>query len=416
MSDACQTVDLGGDIDLARSRQTGRRSAVALTADCVVVGTAMGTVVAYDRTTLSERWRIESDTESAVVSITALTDSVVVGERGPAGAVRAHGLESGVVRWQYATATDIGEPQQRTRFFLPFVVDLAVDTDRNRVYAAARRYERDGDQRSFSSTVYAFDADGTAAWTHETDASPISVDVRDDRVALAYNRCPGEHHHGLVVLDAKDGTNRYRWDPPADGQRRVGDVSLLDTGALLTSHADYRGYRIGPDGTEWRVDLATATEIDGETVYAYPNHVHATDDGAVFVTGNTYPEEGRETASLHPEEHTIVGVSHDGTREWSASVGGFTHSLGTGTDRVAVPSAQQFRTRDPAVHGLGVFDVETGPESSHATEGIVTAAAIDGKTVAAVEEPVVYHDEGQQRGAYRLLELNAAGSTPVSIR
>lgn len=401
MSDAWRTVDLGGDIDPARSRQMGRRSALGLTKEHVVVGTAEGTVVAYDRQTLEERWRVESDTEAAVVSVAALTDSVVVGERGPAGAVRAYDLGSGAVRWQYATSTDVGEPQQRTRFFLPCVVDLAVGDDR--VYATARRYERDGDKRTFSSTVYAFDADGTIAWSHETDASPISVVVRDDRVALAYNRCPGEHHHGLVVLDAEDGTNRYRWDPPADGQRRVGDVSLLDTGALLTSHADYRGYRVGPGGTEWRVDLATATEIDGETVYAYPNHVHATDDGAVFVTGNTYPEEGRETDVLHPEEHTIVGVSQEGTREWSASVGGFTHSIGTGTDRVAVPSAQQFRTRDPAVHGLGVFDVETGPESSHATEGIVTAAAIDGKTVAAVEEPVVYHDEGQQRGAYRLL-------------
>lgn len=401
MSDAWRTVDLGGDIDPARSRQMGRRSAVVLTEDRVVVGTAVGTVIAYDRETLEERWRVESDTEAAVVSVAALADSVVVGERGPAGEIRAHSLDSGAVRWRHATATDIGEPQQPTRFFLPCVVDLAVGDDR--VYAAARRYERDGDQRSFSSTVYAFDADGMITWSHETDASPISVAVRDDRVTIAYNRCPGEHDHGLVVLDAVTGANQYRWDPPVNGQRRVGDVSLLDTGAVVTSHADHRGYRVGPDSTAWRVDLATPQEIDGETVYAYPNHVHATDDGVVFVTGNTYPEEGRETAILHPEEHTAFGVSREGAREWSASVGGFTHSIGRGTDRVAVPSAQQFRTRDPAVHGVGVFDVETGPEISHATDGIVTAVALDGETVAAIEEPVVYHDEEQRRGAYRLL-------------
>ncbi|UPM42815.1 outer membrane protein assembly factor BamB family protein [Halocatena salina] len=401
MSDAWRTVDIDGDIDPARSRQMGRRSAVTLTDEYVVVGTAMGAVVASDRRTLGECWRVEPDSEAAVVSITSLADSVVIGERGAAGAIRAYDLDSGTVRWRYATATDVGAPKQRTRFFLPFVVDFAVDDDR--VYAAARRYERDGDRRSFSSVVYAFDADGTIAWTYETDASPISVAVRDGRVAVAYNRCPGEHHHGLVVLDTEDGTIRYRWDPPADGQRRVGDVSLLDTGAVVTSHADYRGYRIGPGGTEWRIDLATAREIDGETVYAYPNHVHATDDGAVFVTGNTYPEEGRETAVLHPDEQTAVGVSPEGIREWSTSVGGFAAELATAADTVVVPSAQQFRTRDPGVHGLSAFDVATGTITSHQTAGIATAVALEGETVAAVEEPVVYHDEGRRRGAYRLL-------------
>lgn len=401
MSDSWRTVDFDGDIDPARSRQTGRRSAVALTGNHVVVGTAVGTVIAYDRQTLEERFRAGADSEAAIVSVVPLADTVVVGERGPDGGVRAYDLDSGAVRWQYATATDVGEPQKPTRFFRPFVVDLAVDDDR--VYAAARRYERDGDQRSFSSAVYAFDADGTVAWSHETDASPISVAVRDDRVAIAYNRCPGEHDHGLVVFNAETGTRRYRWDPPADGQRRVGDLSLLDTGAVVTSHADYRGYGVGSSGVAWQIDLATPQEIGGETVYAYPNHVHATDEGVVFVTGNTYSEAGRETASLHPHEHTAFGVSHDGIRKWSASVGGFAHSLGIETDKVAVPSAQQFRTRDPAVHGLRVFDVETGTATSHRTAGIVTAVALEGETVAAVEEPVVYHDEQRHRGAYRLL-------------
>jgi hypothetical protein len=33
---------------------------------------------------------------------------------------------------------------------------------------------------------------------------------------------------------------------------------------------------------------------------------------------------------------------------------------------------------------------------------VVTAAATDGETVAAIEEPVVYHDDGEKRGEYRL--------------
>ncbi|MFC6770525.1 transcriptional regulator, partial [Halorubrum pallidum] len=54
------------------------------------------------------------------------------------------------------------------------------------------------------------------------------------------------------------------------------------------------------------------------------------------------------------------------------------------------------------VHGLRLFDAATGPETSLETDGVVTAVALDGDAFAAVEEPVVYHDEGTERGTYRL--------------
>jgi len=36
------------------------------------------------------------------------------------------------------------------------------------------------------------------------------------------------------------------------------------------------------------------------------------------------------------------------------------------------------------------------------TDGVCTAAALDGNRVALVEEPVRYHDDGQVRGGYAL--------------
>lgn len=397
-----RTVDLG-DIAPARSRHAGRRSAVSLTGERIAVGTAAGTVLALDRGTLATDWRAATDAEgAAVVAAAAVAGGVVVGERGPEGAIRCYDRETGALKWRYETARDVGEPQKDSRFFLPFVASLAGRGDR--VYAAARRYERDAGERSFTSLVYAFEADGTLRWTYETDASPISIDVRDDRVAVAYNRCPGTHQAGLVMLDAATGDVRSTWDPGTDGQRRVGDVSLLPDGVAVASHGDYRGYRLGRDGTErWRVDLATPTTLDGETLYAYPNHVHATTEGLVFVTGNTYSTDGRETASLHPDEHTAAGYTPAGDRRWTGDVGGFASELAADGDRVAVPGAQHFRTREADVHGLRLFGIGDGHRRSVETEGVVTAAAIDGGTVAAVEEPVVYHDEGTERGTYRLL-------------
>ena len=395
------TVGLG-DVEPARSRHAGRRSAVTLTENAVVVGTADGDVLAYDRETLDERWRAEPpDERAAVVSVAPFGGSVAVGERGPRGVIRLHDSHTGEPRWRYATAEDIGDPQKQSRFFLPFVVDIASDEDL--LYAAARRYERDGQNRSFTSVVYALDADGAVSWTYETDASPISLGVRDSRLAVGYNRCPGTHQRGLVVLDVATGTERWQWDPGADGERRVGDASLTENGVAVASHDDYRGYFLEADGTErWSTDLATPTDIEGETLYAYPNHVHATTDATVFVTGNTYSTEGRETDSLHPGEHTIFGY-HDGERAWTDSVGGFASGIAAGGERVAVPGAQHFRARDSAIHGLRLFEMDTGSQTTLETDGIVTAAALDGETFAAVEEPVTYHDEGMNHGTYQLL-------------
>jgi outer membrane protein assembly factor BamB len=404
MSNALQQRAVGlGDVPPARSRHAGKRSAVTLLEELVVTGTATGDVVAHDRTTLEERWRGGTETEmTSVVAAEPYGDGIAVGERSSEGTIRFYDQKTGELRWQYATATDLGVPQKSSRFFLPFVADI--ETDGDRLYVASRRYERDADRRSFTSVVYAFDEAGDVVWTHDTDASPISLDVEGRRLAVAYNRCPGSHQHGLVVLDAETGAVRYEWDPGTDGQRRVGDVSLVEDGVVVTSHGDYCGYRLRDGGAEqWCVDLGTPTEVDGETLYAYPNHVHATAHGAVFVTGNTYSTEGRETASLHPREHTALGYTPDGECVWTASVGGFASELGVGGDLVAVPGAQHFRTRNAEVHGLRIFSSETGPETALETDGIVTAVALDGGSFAAVEEPVVYHDEGENRGTYRLL-------------
>lgn len=402
------TVSLG-EITPAGSRQLGRRSAVAVTGDVVLAGTADGRLRAFDRT-LTERWTADGSAsdDGSVVSIGTFEGTAIVGERGAAGAVRCHDLRSGELLWRYETANDVGEPQDETRFLLPFVADVVAGADR--FYVAARRYERTDDgSREFHSVVYAVGPDGAVDWRYRADASPISLAVRGDRVAVAYNRCPGNHQRGLVVLDRESGDERLTWDPGTDGGRRVGDVSLLADGVAVASHGDYCGYRLNDDGSNrWRVPLATPRTVAGERVYAYPNHVHATAAGAVFVTGNSYPEDGRETDARHPNEHTAVGVTPDGERSWRASVGGFAAGIGTAGDRVAVPSAQHFRERDAERHGLRVFDVADGTASSVDADGVITAAALDGETVVAVEEPVAYHDETEERGAYRLLSHQRA--------
>lgn len=398
-------VDLG-DVAPARSRHAGKRSAVSLEDDLLVVGTADGTIRGLDPDSLTERWRTESGSHpdeggGSVVSLASTAEQVIAGNRGTAGRIRGIDRRTGEVRWRHAAAADVGNPTKETRFFLPFVVDVAAVDDQ--IYAAARRYERDGDERRFESVIYAFSPAGGLRWRYCTDASPIALSAVGDRIAVAYNRCPGEHDTGVVVLAADDGTECLAWDPPGTGDRRVGDVSLLPAGLAITSHADHRGYRLDADGTvRWQADLAAPIDADGERLYAYPNHVHATAEGVVFVTGNTYPEEGRETNSRHPGEHTAFGFASDGTRRWTAGVGGFAAELAADGGHVAIPGAQNFRTRDPATHGLRTFDVVEGPRATLPTDGVSAAGTVAGDTVATIEEPVSYHDDTETRGAYRL--------------
>lgn len=399
-SDARRTVDLG-EIEPARSRHMWTRSSVALTDSFAVVGQWDGTLTAVDRESLDVAWT--ADHVDSPARLLGFEDLLIAGGRGDSGTIAAYDAAAGDRQWSYATADDIGTPTADRVFEQPYVVALAAGDDR--LFAAARRYERDGEDRRWHSAVYAFKTDGTVDWTYSVDASPIAlaVDAAGDRLAVGYNRCLGDHDHGLVVLETASGEPAWMWDPGTEGDRRVGDVSFDGDSLAVTSHGDKRGYFLGPGGRQqWRVDLAVPTDIGDETLYAYPNHVHAHDGRVAFVTGNTYAVESRETERRHPNEHRIVTCEADGSELWDDDLGGFVHGLAVDGDRLVVPCAQNFRVRDSATHALRAFDLAGGREGVTTVDGIATAAAVDDEGVATIEEPIVYHDEGTERGSYAL--------------
>jgi outer membrane protein assembly factor BamB len=385
-----------GELDPCGSRQAGRRSGLALTDEGPVAGLADGSVRAFDIKGV-ERWA--ADGEGSAITLVPFADGVLVGERSARSGIRF--IIDGEERWRHDAADVIGAPTKETRFFLPIVVDATVAGET--AYVAARRYERQDGDRHFASAVYALAPDGSIRWRYDADASPISLAAFDDGVTVAYNRCPGTHDDGLVVLEA-NGSERWCWDPEGESDevlRRVGDVSAADGSLFVTSHADYRGYRLTDGEVDWRIDLGTQ-QSEGDQVYTYPNHVHASESGVCFLTGNSFPEGGRETDERHPNEQSAFGYALDGERRWRADTGGFSHEIATDGDELLVPVAQHFRDRDPSVHGWHAFDVADGRVDAGDCEGVVTAAALDGDQRALVEEPVQYHDDGTVLGEYAL--------------
>lgn len=389
-----------GNVESARTRTLARRSSVLVADGTVVVGTADGTVTGFDPETLAERWSTVGG--GNIVSLTEFPGGIAVGERDRDGTIRAIDATTGECRWTYAASDDVGSPQKESPNFYPYATDACADDER--LYVAVRRMALRNGERRFSSIVYAFDTAGDIRWRYVTDASATSVEVRGGRLAVAYNRCPGEHDRGVVVLDATNGAERTGWDPGgADGDRRVGDAALLPNGIAVTSYGDRRGYVLDDHGSvRWRVDLGTAVRTDGTVVYAYPSHVHATEEAIAFVTGSTYPRDGREPQRRHPNEHRIRCYSRKGERRWDVDARGLTRELAGEDDRLLVPSAQNRWTRDPDVHGVQLFELGDGELRQVATDGIVTAAALSDELFAVVEEPIEYHDDEVTYGRYSL--------------
>lgn len=448
-----------GDLSPASSRHNWARSAVALGDETVFAG-GDGELTAVSTTTNRELWACELP--GYVVSLAASERSLAVGTRGADAVVTGLDPATGERQYSYAVTEDVGTATRDSLLAQPYVVDVVQHGATT--IAAVRRYEREGEDRSWESVVLAFDDTGAVQWRHHAPASPIALDVaaagdlavasHDDRpgadgrlgdrdgadgrlgdrdgaaghVAVAYNRRPDPGGHGVVVLDVESGARAWSWDPGTEGDRRVGDVAFVDAafgdgepaaeesvdgesavdepaGAALAvaSHGDHHGWLLDAGGGErWRVDLASARAVDGERVYAYPTHVCAVDDAVVFVTGNTFAESTRDPDARHPREHTAFAVDDAGEVAWTHDVEGFARGVDASAGTVVVPSAQHFRDRSADTHAVHTFDGRDGHRTTRPVAGIAAAVAVDGGTLAVVEEPVAYHDEDETRGAFRL--------------
>jgi len=98
---------------------------------------------------------------------------------------------------------------------------------------------------------------------------------------------------GSPVAAASTGTPVLR---ASDG---IGDVALVADGASREPRRQTRVSAHRRRGVRWRNRPATPTVVD-DALYAYPNHVHAADDGVVFVTGNTYRRTAARPTAVTP--------------------------------------------------------------------------------------------------------------------
>lgn len=351
--------------------ETDRRSAprLAVAGALVVVARRDGTVTAFEDDTLEPRWTIS--TPGRIREIDVLEDvAVVATDREGTATIAAYALADGRRRWRY-DVPDSAEDGSGA----PRVVALESDT-RDRSYAAVRRVG-DGGR---SGTVLAFDRDGRVRWRYGTDASPVALDAaeRGDRLAVGYDRCPGAHDNGLVVLGTDAGELAWTWDPGTAGDRRVSDVSFDGDAVAVASCGDGRGYLLEDGGAErWRVVLGTETAV--------PTRAYAHDGRAAFVT---------ETAARREPDHRITTFHGEASPLWTAPGRGSVDGLATDGDVLVVLCSGVSNVETRSVRRFGL---ETGSVEAVGLEGDVTAAAIGRGTIAMIERSRSFRDRETTR-------------------
>ncbi|AGB36936.1 hypothetical protein Natoc_1098 [Natronococcus occultus SP4] len=342
----------------------------------VVVARRDGTVTAFEDDSLESRWTTATSGRIHELAVCGDVAVVATGCEGTA-TVAAYALEDGRRRWQYDVSPPDGDDVGASR-----VVALE-DGATDRLYAAVRRV---GDGRR-SGTVLAFDRDGRVRWRYGTDASPVALAAteRGDRLAVGYDRCPGAHDNGLVVLETDAGELAWTWDPGTAGDRRVSDVAFDGDTVAVASCGDGCGYLLTDGGAErWRVPFGTE---DGARA---PTHAYAHDGRAVFAVE---PIEHRDT------DHRIVAVDGDGGALWTASGRGRIDGFATNGD-VLVPRPVG---ADVDTHAVRRFVLETGSAEDVRLDGTVTAATVGEGTIAVIERRRSFSDGETTRAEDTLL-------------
>ena len=174
-----------------------------------------------------------------------------------------------------------------------------------------------------------------------------------------------------------------------------GRVSIFDT-----THADIH----------WETNLTTPLQVSGVPITATTGTIGATNEFALFVTGDTYipyhlQKGAGQPPSAHPNGMTLFAYSWRGEKIWQWKLDNMPQALRIdGAGKYAVVSQSKYnRTSAQQLHGVSVFDLQAeggGLDKylyTYRTEGQLPYDTVDisddGRLIAVVETPLVMPDE-----------------------
>ncbi len=274
------------------------------------------------------------------------------------------------------------------------------------------------------SLFYRFDAKtGDVIWQFPREKAThkifrwFDVDADGKMLALVSDES-GKGNGTLSVLDVETGEEKWHAEiepltPYFEGVTFWRGVSMSPDGKFVNvTTDDGRAYIFDVNRPEpiWTQNLATPMEVSDVPIIATTGTIGATDDAALFVTGDTYipyhlQKGAQRPSTLHPNGMTLFAYSWNGEKAWQWKLENMPQGLRVDAHGVYAALAVSKRSQNPneSLHGVSVFDLTAKGSGlakyqyTYRTEGQLPydtlAISADGMLIAIVEMPIVMPDE-----------------------
>ena len=364
-----------------------------------------------------------------------------IGEQSADGFIYAYDLSATkpTLLWKYRMADDIdtSAPQNPDDVYAwvqyPGPYRISTTEGGDLFVAGNHSWTKDGIALK-KAQLYRFDGEtGTLKWKWPPNQTlPMTISwfdySRDAKIValLTYIRGSGEtggfRSGTLYVINGETGEAawEYTFDPLTPYFEEVtfwrGVSAAPDGGFINVTTDDGRAFIFNttpePEGIKplWNTNLTTPLEVSGIPIIATNGTIGATNDFALFVTGDTFipyhlQQGAQRPPSAHPNGMTLFAYAWSGEKVWQWTLESMPQGLQVdGTGRYAVVSvSKRGRNVEEQLHGVSVFDLTAkgGGLSkylyTYRTEGQLPYDTIsisaDGRFIALIETPIVMPDE-----------------------
>ena len=364
-----------------------------------------------------------------------------IGEQSPDGFIYAYDLSTTkpTLLWKYRMANDIdtSNPQNPDDVYAwvqyPGPYRISTTEGGDLLVIGNHSWTKEGVGLK-KAQLYRFNGEtGTLKWKWPSD-QPLPMTIswfdysRDGKIValLAYKRGGeevGDFKSGtLYVINGETGETawEYTFDPLKPYFEEVTfwrGVSTSPDGEFINVTTDDGRafiFNATPEPAEaellWETNLTTPLEVSGIPIIATNGTIAATNDFALFVTGDTFipyhlQKGAQQPPSAHPNGMTLLAHTWSGEKAWQWTLENMPQGLQVdGTGRYAVISvSKRGGNIEEQLHGVSVFDLtaEGGGLSkylyTYRTEGQLPYDTIDisanGQFIALIETPIAMPDE-----------------------
>ncbi len=431
-----RTVDLDGLLSLMENlRQPAKPTAVAFghgnDNQKLAIATDRGHLTILNPISGKSVWKTRiSEGYVKHIAFSADNSMLYIGEQAADGFIYCYDLttDKPELRWKYRTADDIetSTPSNPESVYAwvsyPGTSCMQVLPNGDLLVAGVHSGSKNEiPQRR--SMLYRFDANGDVVWKYPQDGAMQKIirwfDVSDDGKTLTFVADESGKGNGtLTVLDVESGSDKWQSEfkalsPYFKGVTFWRGVSMSPDGKFVNvTTDDGRAFIFDTNQSEpiWKQNLATPLEVSGVPIIATTGTIGATDNIALFVTGDTYipyhlQKGAQRPSALHPNGMTLFAYAWTGEKVWQWKLENMPQGLRIDSESQYAVLAVSKRSKNPnqSLHGISVFDLTAKGSGlqkylyTYRTEGQLPydtlAISDDGSLIAIVEMPIVMPDE-----------------------